>query len=86
MGIRYFQVRMINRQVEAGETSHLSQINSLGIVFGFCSVLGITIVANFRSIQVSFYVDLFQLLFRLSELNYLKTFTMSDVLDFHVLP
>lgn len=51
MGIRYFQVRMINRQVEAGETSHLTQINSLGIVFGFCSVLGITIVANFRSIQ-----------------------------------
>lgn len=49
--IRYFHVKMINRQVDGGETSHLSQINSLGIVFGLGSAVGVTLVANFRSIE-----------------------------------
>ena len=58
--IRYFHVKMINRQVDGGETSHLSQINSLGIVFGLGSAVGVTLVANFRSIEVSFKI-LFQI-------------------------
>ena len=56
MAIRYFQLKMINRQVDGGETSHLSQINSLGIVFGLGAALGATVVANFRSIRVSFHL------------------------------
>jgi len=55
MAVRYFQLRMINRQVDGGESSHLSQLNALGIVFGFASALGATIVANFRSLEVSFF-------------------------------
>ena len=59
MAVRYFQLKMINRQVDGEETSHLSQINSLGIVFGLGSALGATVVANFRSIGVSFHVVCF---------------------------
>lgn len=54
MAVRYHQVRMINRQVDGGESSHLSQLNSLSIAFGFGSALGATMVANFRSLEVSF--------------------------------
>jgi len=58
MAVRYFQLRMINRQVDGGESSHLSQLNALGIVFGFASALGATIVANFRSLEVDKAVEI----------------------------
>lgn len=53
MAVRYYQVKMINRQVEGGESSHLSQLNVLSVVFGIGSALGASIVANFRSLEVS---------------------------------
>jgi len=53
MAIRYYQVKMINRQVEGGESTHLSQLNTLSVVFGIGSALGASFVANFRSSQVS---------------------------------
>lgn len=51
IAIRFFQVKMINRQVDGGDTSHLSQINYLGIAFGLVSALGASLVANFRSLE-----------------------------------
>lgn len=54
IAIRYFQVKMINRQVDGGESSHLSQLNSLSIVFGIGGALGASLVANFKSVEVSF--------------------------------
>lgn len=53
MAIRYYQVKMINRQIEDGESSHLSQLNLLSVVFGTGSALGASFVANFRSSEVS---------------------------------
>lgn len=53
MAIRYYQVKMINRQVEGGESSHLSQLNILSVVFGIGSALGASFVANFRSSEVN---------------------------------
>lgn len=58
MAIRYYQVKMINRQVEGGESSHLSQLNILSVVFGIGSALGASFVANFRSSEVSLYFKL----------------------------
>lgn len=58
MAIRYYQVKMINRQVEGGESSHLSQLNILSVVFGIGSALGASFVANFRSSEVSLYYKL----------------------------
>ncbi|CAH3039327.1 unnamed protein product [Porites lobata] len=51
IAIRYFQVKMINRQVDGGESSHLSQLNSLSIVFGIGGALGASLVANFKSVE-----------------------------------
>lgn len=57
IAIRYYQVKMINRQVEGGESSHLSQLNLLSIFFGIGSALGASIVANFRSSEVSTFIQ-----------------------------
>lgn len=52
MAVRYFQVKMINREVEGNESSHLSQLNLLSVAFGIGCTLGVSMVANFRSREV----------------------------------
>lgn len=52
MAVRYFQVKMINREIEGSKSSPLSQLNLLGNVFGLGSALGVSVVANFRSREV----------------------------------
>ena len=69
MAIRYYQVKMINRQVEGGESSHLSQLNMLSVVFGIGSALGASFVANFRSSEVSLQYNLKPFLVEFAQLN-----------------
>ena len=52
MAVRYFQVKMINREIEGSKSSPLSQLNLLSNVFGLGSALGVSVVANFRSREV----------------------------------
>lgn len=52
MAVRYFQIKMINREIEGSESSHLAQLNLLSNVLGIGSAVGVSIVANFRSREV----------------------------------